>query len=448
MGDGTLLTADFTSPTSSLPTIENLPKAIQDGLAFERENYVDGPVSSDPFYDPPADSTTASPGTIFRIDNDIDASKYLIPPGTALTRILYQSINFADVPTPISAFILWPYTATPQPDGGYPVVAWAHGTSGLTPSSAPSKMKNLWQHFLGPYQLALQGYVVVATDYAGLGVSKRVNGESIQHEYLVASAHANDVVYSVQAARQAYPELSKDWVAVGHSQGGGAVWAVAERQVHSPVDGYLGAVPIAPVTRIIDISGPLLDVLGTVIAPSVKATNPDFSLSNIVTPEGIAALDLMHKTGAHLSTTVGLLNTVTQSNKRLLKENWKSNPHVQNFQSQTATGRKPFAGPMLVIFGEADIRLSAEVCTSTVEETAKLHPEAKLTYVLLPEITHTPALNASQRIWMDWIAERFRGVEVEGGYKLVKPKLVRPVKAYAKEQNWWIAGATEYYHAP
>lgn len=438
-----LLSADFSASTT-----DALPKPIQDGLNFEHETYVDGSTTEDPFYDAPAESVDATPGTLLRVDDNIDPSKYLLPPGTAISRIIYQSTNYNGQPTPVSAFILWPYTAKPQPDGGYPIVAWAHGTSGLTPLSAPSKMKNLWQHFLAPYQLALQGYVVVGTDFAGLGVSKRATGEPIQHEYLVAPAHANDIVYSVQASRAAYPELSKDWVAIGHSQGGGAAWAVAERQVHKPVEGYLGAVPIAPVTRIIDIAGPLLYVIGTVIAPSVKVTEPEFELADCVTPAGLQALDLMYKTGASLSTTVGILSGVMQSGGQLLKAGWKDNKHVQRFQSHTETGRKSIAGPLLVIFGETDPRVKPEVCTGAVEETARLYPDAKLKYLLLPEITHTPALSASQSIWMDWIADRFRGVEVKAGYELIKPKMLRPKEKYAMEQNWWVAPATEYFHAP
>lgn len=71
--------------------------------------------------------------------------------------------------------------------------------------------------------------MVVATDYAGLGVGLDEKGDKILHEYLASPAAANEVVYSVQAARQAFPELSKDFVVMGHSQGGGAAWAVAQR---------------------------------------------------------------------------------------------------------------------------------------------------------------------------------------------------------------------------
>ena len=66
-----------------------------------------------------------------------------------------------------------------------------------------------------------QGYVVVGTDYAGLGVHKDESGEPIVHESLAPPSHANDVVDAVQAAQNAFPELSQEFVVIGYSQGNG-----------------------------------------------------------------------------------------------------------------------------------------------------------------------------------------------------------------------------------
>ena len=428
---------------------DQLPKEVQDALNFERDLNVDGPVSEDPFYSAPAESQDASPGSVLRVDNNIDPSKYLIPPSTAISRLMYQSEDSAGRPTPVSAFILWPYFAHKQPDGGLPVVAWAHGTSSITPEGAPSKMRHLWQHWTCPYHLALQGYVVVGTDYAGLGVGKSHSGETIPHEYLNTPCHAHDVVYSVQAARIAYPRLSKDWLAVGHSQGGGAVWAVAERQAQNPLEGYLGAVPIAPVTRITDgPDSPLIALVGTILTSTIKAADPSFNPDDLLTPAGTKALKLMHKTSAGLGAMIPLFTHILQESGQLLDPTWRQNDHVRRFQDATQTGRKPFAGPLLVIFGEGDDRLDPALCTTAVEATVRVFPAAKLKYVLLPQVGHVAALTASLRISLDWIAERFRGVPVEEGYEFLRVEAVRPLGEYAKEQNWYPAPATEFYEAP
>lgn len=47
--------------------------------------------------------------------------------------------------------------------------------------------------------------MVVATDYAGLGVGVDTLGKSIVHEYLNGVAQANDVAYSILAAQKAFP---------------------------------------------------------------------------------------------------------------------------------------------------------------------------------------------------------------------------------------------------
>lgn len=236
-------------------------------LTFERYQWATGSVLEDAFYSVDKSSASVPPGTLIKVEKHTNTSLYSLPPGTALSRIVYQSKSFNGSLVPVSAYILWPSSPRSSADG-FQVVAYAHGTSGIAPDGAPSHIKNLWQHYLAPFTLALQGYVVVATDYAGLGVSKNAHGKPILHEYVASPSHANDIIYSVQAAQSAFSELSKSFVIIGHSQGGGAVWATAQRQAVEPVSGYLGAVAIAPVTTIIDKKMPplTLQAFGFLIA--------------------------------------------------------------------------------------------------------------------------------------------------------------------------------------
>ena len=102
------------------------------------------------------------------------------------------------------------------PEGGFPVVAWAHGTSGIADQCAftagtprPNREKSYLRHWLD------QGYAVVAADYPGLG------SEGL-HRYLDGQSAANSIVDGVRAARATGASLSDRWVVVGHSQGGHA----------------------------------------------------------------------------------------------------------------------------------------------------------------------------------------------------------------------------------
>lgn len=103
----------------------------------------------------------------------------------------------------------------PAPEGGFPVIAWAHGTVGLgddcTPSALPRTPRDdeYLSHWLA------QGYVVVATDYAGLGTPGLMS-------YLNSVTTAHAVVDSVVAAHDMGLPLSPKWAIVGQSQGGGA----------------------------------------------------------------------------------------------------------------------------------------------------------------------------------------------------------------------------------
>lgn len=94
----------------------------------------------------------------------------------------------------------------------------------------------------------------MATDYAGLG-----NGE-IEHQYIASAANANDndVYWSVAAARKAFSNaLTREWVSIGHSQGGGAVYKLSEDElVQDNSSGYLGGVSVVEslVVKTYDVS--------------------------------------------------------------------------------------------------------------------------------------------------------------------------------------------------
>src|ERR1700731_492473 len=160
------------------------------------------------FYESPSRATGGDPGSLIRSE---PAQDYSLPAGVTATRILYHTRTSAGEDAISSGVVLVPY-GTP-PTGGWPVIAWSHGTSGVAQSCAPSRMRSLFYNWEGLYEYVMLGYAVVATDYAGLGTEGR-------HAYLDMSSNAADVVNSVPAAHAAVPDLSQKWLVVGHSQGG------------------------------------------------------------------------------------------------------------------------------------------------------------------------------------------------------------------------------------
>ena len=417
----------------------NLPPLTCAALEFDESRYAKGSVSEDPFYAVSELDHEKPAGALLRVEQAVDTSLYMLPPATAMSRIVFQSKTMLGSLVPVSAYVLWPYAPRMLSDGA-PIVAWAHGTSGIAADCAPSHLKNLWQHFLAPYQLALQGYVVVAADYAGLGVQKNGLGQFITHEYLSGPSQANDVLYSVQAAQQAFSELSKEFVVIGHSQGGGAAWAVAEKQAAERVDGYLGSVAISPVLEALAEPGPFLSILGAAICPATAALFPQFDPKTVLTEEGIKRFDLSVRAGGCSATGLSLLMEA-----ELFKPDWTKNQYIQRYKSLTSTGGKQLEGPLLVIHGASDGQISASVTSSVVEKTTALYPSSQIDYIVLADISHVPSMPASQSIWMNWIADRFakKPVAAKKTRSVIQPN--RSAASYQAEINWYIEPGTQFY---
>ena len=401
---------------------------------FEKSLRAHGSISEDPFYRVPKDTADVPAGTLLKVEEEIDTSCYTLPPNLALSRFIYQSKTSSGALVPVSAYVLWPYIARPY-KGGQPVVVWAHGTSGVSDECAPSHQRHLWHHFQLPYQLALNGYVVVATDYAGLGLGRDGNERPIIHEYLTGPAQANDLFYSIPAARTAFPKISKDYVVIGSSQGGGAAWAFTEKLSSDPLPGHLGTVVLHPGLRLLSLplEKPIIPLLLTLLAPSLIAKYPEFKPQEIFTPEGMQNLDVF-QTLKGCTTVLFQLPTGLD----ILKPGWHENDAIQQYQEVAATGRKRFEGPLLVIQGADDPIVSHNTTTEAVNETAKMFPEAHIEYHLLPGVTHASAMYAGQHLYMDWIAARFAGSPTEGGLHTYTAEPVRPTPSQQIDANWFV----------
>ena len=118
----------------------------------------------------------------------------------------------------VSAVLFLPSGTAPQ--GGWPLVAWAHGTVGIADHCAPSiagrSQRDL--DYLGAWLSA--GFAIVATDYQGLGTPGA-------HPYLNNKAAAYGILDSVRAARSAVPGLANRVLIVGQSQGAAAAISAA-----------------------------------------------------------------------------------------------------------------------------------------------------------------------------------------------------------------------------
>ena len=149
--------------------------------------------------------------------------------GSTAFRILYRSTSPSGEPIAVSGAIFIP--PGPAPAGGRDVIAWAHPTSGVVESCASSLMPDLAGTIWGLSDMLARGYVVVATDYPGLGTPG-------MHPYLISESEGRAVLDSVRAARDLPDAGASNRFAVwGHSQGGHASLYTGELAASYAPDG-------------------------------------------------------------------------------------------------------------------------------------------------------------------------------------------------------------------
>ena len=339
------------------------------------------------FYDTPDPLPAGKPGDLIR---STEFDEYNLPPEVNALRILYHSRAADGEDVAVSGVILFPEAKPPV--GGWPIIAWAHSWTGVGRSCAPSLARNL-QH--GPF-LAMYvhlGYAVVATDYAGLGTAARSAFADI-------SANASDVIFSVAAARQALPQLSSRWVAMGTGEGGMAVVGVAELEsrIHDP--NYLGSVAISNLDDLqnrYSSESTLTYKTPIFLAYGIKTAFPQFNVRDILTPEAMS-----------------LFQEVTQSCNEngdqpavsatsMLKSGWKANSFVQEYFERNRLGLQSANAPLLVIASEDDpkINATAKIVTRLCKAKDKVQLEK------ISESDFGRVIGDSARDQMAWIESRF-----------------------------------------
>lgn len=186
----------------------------------------------------------------------------------------------------------------PTPAGGWKIVAWAHGTTGVADQCAPSRniTNPVIQGMISQFLEA--GYVVVAPDYEGLG---EPSGREL-HPFLNVKSEAYSITDAVVAARSYLAEqgklVSRQWMTVGHSQGGQAALGAAQYESRAKLD-YKGTIAVAPASNLTAIlalgnasveNAPIeqkigmysqLDTFTALIAAGLRNLTPSFSYSDV-----------------------------------------------------------------------------------------------------------------------------------------------------------------------
>src|SRR5690606_29525644 len=124
----------------------------------------------------------------------------------------------------------------------------AHPTSGVVETCAPSLMPDIAVLIWGLPDILAKGYVVVATDYPGLGTPGI-------HPYLIGESEGRAVLDSVRAARNLPKSGASERFAVrGHSQGGHTALYTGELATsYAPELKLVGIAAAAPATYLVKL---------------------------------------------------------------------------------------------------------------------------------------------------------------------------------------------------
>ena len=191
--------------------------------------------------------------------------------------LLYRSTDVDGGKIVVSGSLALPKGKPPK--GGWPLITYAHGTTGSADACAPSRGYDASDLVSYAYPLLQRwlkaGYAVVRTDYEGLGTPGT-------HHYLLGTAEGRSVLDAARAARAFAPrKLSKRVVIAGHSQGGhAALYAASLAPGWTPELKVRGTVAFAPASHLATQFQATLAIatpgggLGAIVGLGIKRRRP------------------------------------------------------------------------------------------------------------------------------------------------------------------------------
>jgi alpha-beta hydrolase superfamily lysophospholipase len=336
------------------------------------------------------------------------------PNGAHAWRAVYHSTDVHGQDIGVSGTVVVP--DRPAPEGGWPVVSWAHPTTGAVGDCAPSKGEDPFALMAGLHELLAAGYAVVATDYAGMGSDG-------PDSYLIGVTEGNNVLDMVRAAR-AIPDsgVGTELFLWGHSQGGqAALFAAQQAPSYAPelnLRAVAAAAPAADLAQLLadhrdDESGVTIGSYAINAFVDVYGpTDPSVRLDTVLTPEGAAVVpeiaprcllgdvDALHRIAEPV---VGNFFAVDPGTT----EPWSS------ILQENTPGGSPISVPVLIAQGDAD---ELVLPPATAGFVAKLCGSGEhVTYRTYPGIVHGLIGERTVPYLLGWFSDVRAGRSTDDG---------------------------------
>ena len=373
------------------------------GLGSLSANLRDGQPVVDAFYTAPDDGADHA-GVLLR------SEPYTrdIPDDARAWRILYTTTRDDGDPALASGIVVIPAQPGIEP---IPVIAWAHGTTGIARPCAPSILDSGIGAgaFYAMDAVIDQGWALVATDYIGLGTEG-------PHPYLIGQGEGRSVLDAVRAARQLDDEsLANQTVVWGHSQGGhAALWTGQIAPSYAPDVPLAGVAALAPAS---DLLG-LVDSLSTMTGGSIFATYvlsayidayPDINIHDYVRPTAQTAFTaIAGRCLAEPSVFASIITSITTGMSMFTTTDLASGAIHPRLQQNSPTG--PIEAPLLIAQGASDSLIAPDVqrayvdglCASGQQVDYRVYPGRNHVPLVEPDSTLIPDL-------IEWTIARFAG---------------------------------------
>jgi pimeloyl-ACP methyl ester carboxylesterase len=359
------------------------------------------------FYDVPSPLPPGSPGSIIWQKPYTGGAQ--LRNAASNTLVLYHTLSASGRDVAVSGTIAIPKGSPPP--GGWPIISWAHGTTGNAPRCAPSNSvaQNVEQQMLDQWVSA--GFAVAQTDYEGEGTPGI-------HPYFAGVSGSHDVIDIVRAARHLFPSVGDRWIAMGHSEGGAvALFAASLANSWAPELHLLGAVAYAPAGDIPDFFGetsvsqqptgalPLLMMM----VQGIASVDPKVDLKDVLTAKGLAMLPSLQSACAGTLMNSPAWNSVPPAS--LFTANARSGVLMQDFFANEPANLH-LRAPVLIVQGTLDELVPYQ--GSVGLRNTLCGNGGSVQFAGVQGGTHDSAMRLSYDRVAAWVADRLSGKPAAG----------------------------------
>lgn len=405
------------SAALSLSACSTLPHSVADQEApvASYDPFTLGDEVLSEFYDTSIDMPE-QPGVLLRWE-PLEAKPSLANAAINV-RLLYSStdgLSGLEI-VPVSGVLYLPKGDAPE--GGWPLMAWTHGTIGIADICAPSWNGRQAQDEDYLNLFLAEGYAIVASDYQGLGTPGT-------HPYLATRPAAYSNLDIIRAVMRGDFPVSDQVVLFGQSQGAGAAIASADYgSIYAPeldIAGVVatGAPYLSP--RLVealerlqqpDLVDPLLGY--TFLAMTlVQQVDPNFSMRDYITDEAWPIA------GRVKDTCYAEIKDMVSEAELTRRKSFAQSPSVPLRQAFSLMGYPTLKieAPLFLGTGGRDrdtpprmqAALASDLCSAGT----------KVTSVFYPELNHREVVPYSPRDSIPFVRAAFAGERLPGNCEIL-----------------------------